>query len=98
MYAIRSYYAREWENNGLAAKGFYAYTSDAAKVSYPWTMIDKITPRPSEIVEQMLKNDGLEDISPIVTSKNTFIAPFVNAEECEYLVIEDLFPNGRPFV
>lgn len=22
--------------------------------------------------------------------------PFVNAEECEYLVIEDDFPNGRP--
>lgn len=24
------------------------------------------------------------------------MAPFVNAEECEYLVIEDAFPNGRP--
>ncbi|MDE7225097.1 MAG: mannitol dehydrogenase family protein, partial [Acetatifactor sp.] len=24
------------------------------------------------------------------------VAPFVNAEECEYLVIEDHFPNGRP--
>lgn len=24
------------------------------------------------------------------------MAPFVNAEECEYLVIEDTFPNGRP--
>ena len=31
-----------------------------------------------------------------VTSKNTYIAPFVNAEECEYLVIEDAFPNGKP--
>ena len=29
-------------------------------------------------------------------SKNTYVAPFVNAEECEYLVIEDWFPNGRP--
>ncbi|NLB19700.1 MAG: mannitol dehydrogenase family protein, partial [Clostridium sp.] len=34
--------------------------------------------------------------SPIVTSKNTYIAPYVNAEVPEYLVIEDLFPNGRP--
>lgn len=24
------------------------------------------------------------------------MAPFVNAEECQYLVIEDNFPNGRP--
>ena len=24
------------------------------------------------------------------------MAPFVNAEEAEYLVIEDAFPNGRP--
>ena len=27
---------------------------------------------------------------------STYIAPFVNAEECEYLVVEDRFPNGRP--
>ena len=32
----------------------------------------------------------------MVTGKNTWIAPFVNSEECEYLVIEDSFPNGRP--
>jgi fructuronate reductase len=32
----------------------------------------------------------------ITTTKNTYIAPFVNAEEPEYLVIENLFPNGRP--
>ena len=29
-------------------------------------------------------------------AKNTYVAPFVNAEETEYLVIEDKFPNGRP--
>lgn len=32
----------------------------------------------------------------IVTSKNTYTAPFVNAEISEYLVIEDKFTNGRP--
>jgi fructuronate reductase len=31
-----------------------------------------------------------------VTSKNTYVAPFVNAEETQYLVIENAFPNGRP--
>jgi fructuronate reductase len=35
-------------------------------------------------------------MAPIITSKNTFIAPFVNAEVSQYLVIEDQFPNGRP--
>ena len=43
----------------------------------------------------MLAADGIEDLEPVITSKNTYIAPFVNAEECEYLVIEDAFPNGR---
>ncbi len=40
--------------------------------------------------------DGIEDLEPFITGKNTYIAPFVNAEESEYLVIEDSFPNGRP--
>ena len=31
----------------------------------------------------------------IVTSRHTYVAPFVNAEECQYLVVEDHFPNGR---
>ena len=44
----------------------------------------------------MLKKDGIEGLEPVITSKNTYVAPFVNAEECEYLVIEDHFPNGRP--
>jgi len=30
------------------------------------------------------------------TAKNTFVAPFVNAEETQYLAIEHVFPNGRP--
>ena len=59
-------------------------------------MIDKITPRPDASVEKILKDDGVEGLEPVITSKNTYVAPFVNAEECEYLVIEDAFPNGRP--
>ena len=59
-------------------------------------MIDKITPRPDPSVAEMLKKDGYEDTDVVVTSKHTYIASFVNAEECEYLVIEDTFPNGRP--
>ena len=59
-------------------------------------MIDKITPRPDARVEKLLSADGMEGLDAVVTSKNTYIAPFVNAEECEYLVIQDAFPNGRP--
>jgi len=59
-------------------------------------MIDKITPRPHPMVEAELKKCGIEGMEPIVTSKKTFIAPFVNAEKPQYLVVEDRFPNGRP--
>ncbi len=59
-------------------------------------MIDKITPRPDASVEDILKKDGLEGLEPVVTSKGTYVAPFVNAEETQYLVIEDEFPAGRP--
>lgn len=81
---------------GWGDAGFIAYVSDPAKVSFPWTMIDKITPRPDASVEAMLRADGLQGLDPVVTSRGTHIAPFVNAEESEYLVIEDDFPNGRP--
>jgi fructuronate reductase len=66
------------------------------KISFPLTMIDKITPRPDPHIEEMLETFGLENIKAITTEKNSFIAPFVNAENSEYLVIEDNFPNGRP--
>ncbi|MCM1216301.1 MAG: mannitol dehydrogenase family protein [Lachnospiraceae bacterium] len=89
-------FADAWCEKGLAEQGFLAYVKDASKVSFPWTMIDKITPRPDAKVEAMLAQDGMEELDAVVTSKNTYIAPFVNAEECEYLVIEDAFPNGRP--
>jgi fructuronate reductase len=44
----------------------------------------------------MLKDLGVEDMESIKTTKGTYIAPFVNAEKPQYLVIEDRFPNGRP--
>ncbi len=89
-------FAEKWTENGLADKGFKAYVNTKEKVSFPWTMIDKITPRPDASVEEILKKDGIEGLEPVITSKNTYVAPFVNAEESEYLVIEDAFPNGRP--
>ncbi|MDO4337411.1 MAG: mannitol dehydrogenase family protein [Eubacteriales bacterium] len=96
LYAAISAFADKWTENNLADAGFKAYVNDKSKVSFPWSMIDKITPRPDASVEEILKKDGVEELEPVITSKRTYVAPFVNAEECEYLVIEDAFPNGRP--
>ncbi len=85
-----------WKKNGFVGDDFLAYVSDTARVSFPWSMIDKITPRPDARVSKMLEADGFKDTETIVTSFHTYTAPFVNAEETEYLVIEDNFPNGRP--
>ena len=88
--------ARAWHWDGFVDSGFLAYLEDETKVAFPWSMIDKITPRPHPMVEKALAADGIEGMAPVVTSKKTFIAPFVNAEKPQYLVVEDRFPNGRP--
>ena len=76
--------------------GFRAYLEDSRKVSFPWTMIDKITPSPDLSVGALLEADGLEGFAPVRNARGTVKAPYVNAEESEYLVLEDAFPNGRP--
>ena len=88
--------AAAWRDNGFVSDAFVDYVSDGSRVSFPWTMIDKITPRPHPAVRESLELDGFEEMEGVVTSKSTFIAPFVNAERPEYLVVEDRFPNGRP--
>lgn len=88
--------AQEWEKKGFVDAGFVAYISDESQVAFPWSMIDKITPRPADSVCEELAKAGVEDMAPVITSKRTYIAPFVNAEGPQYLVIEDKFPNGRP--
>ena len=39
-------------------------------------MIDKITPRPAESVQELLKKDDFEDTGITITEKNTYIASF----------------------
>lgn len=96
LYVAIAAFADGWGSNGLAEMGFADYIRDRSRVSFPWTMIDKITPRPDVSIEEILTKDGVAGQTPVITSGKTYIAPFVNAEECEYLVIEDAFPNGRP--
>ncbi len=83
-------------DKGFVEQGFMDYLTDEKTIAFPWSMIDKITPRPAPAVQQALEEAGIEDIAPVKTAKGTFIAPFVNAERPQYLVIEDTFPNGRP--
>jgi len=96
LFAAVEAFAKGWSEKGKTDAGFLNYVRDRQKISFPWTMIDKITPRPDEGVKTMLTVAGLEDIEGVITTKNTYVAPFVNAEETQYLVIEDAFPNGRP--
>ena len=95
LYAAVSAFASAWQDNGLIEDGFVSYVNDRTKTAFPWTMIDKITPRPDDTVKAMLEQDGISDLAACVTGKKTYVAPFVNAEECQYLVIEDAFPNGK---
>ncbi len=81
---------------GVADAGFSAYVSDPAKVSFPWTMIDKITPQPDPAIAEKLRELGLQGMEVHTTERGAKIAPFVNAEQPGYLVIEDDFPGGRP--
>lgn len=83
-----------WHERGIVDDGFVSYLAN--DVSFTWSMIDKITPRPAEQVMDMLKAEGFEGAEVVVTGKNTYVSGMVNAEECEYLAIEDRFPNGRP--
>ena len=88
--------AEAWQKKGFVGQDFLDYLQDEKKIAFPWSMIDKITPRPHQMVEESLAKDGIEGMAPIVTSRNTYIAAFVNAERPQYLVVEDKFPNGRP--
>ena len=96
LFAGISTIAKTWCEMGLVSQAFVDYLCDPKQVSFPWSMIDKITPRPDATVAETLKADDIDDLDVVVTAKRSFVAPFVNAEECEYLVVEDIFPNGRP--
>ena len=88
--------AEAWHARGHVSADFLAWLRDESRVSFPWTMIDKITPRPAPAVQKVLEEAGIEDMAPIKTPRGSFVAPFVNAEKPQYLVVEDRFPNGRP--
>ncbi len=85
-----------WVENGLVPAEFASYVGDESRVSFPWSMIDRISPNPSEEVSAQLKREGLEDVELIRSPFGPVFASFANTEAAHYLVIEDSFPNGRP--
>lgn len=88
--------AAGWLERGHIPQDFMAYLSDESRVSFPWTMIDRITPNPSPETAEQLADRGWEDLGLIDTGKGTVFAGFANTEPARYLVVEDSFPNGRP--
>lgn len=96
LYEAVRFFAEKWVEKGSVNSDFLGYLDDKDFVSFPWTMIDKITPRPSEKIKKLLQEDGIEGVEIFRTAKGSYVAPFVNAESTGYLVIEDTFPNGRP--
>ena len=88
--------ADEWIERDLAEKGFGDYLRDEGKITFPLTMIDRITPNPDAEVGRRLKALGIADAEPFRTRGGTAMAPYTNTEETWYWVVEDDFPAGRP--
>lgn len=89
-------YAEAWVKNGFLPEAFLAYVEDSDKISFPWSMIDKITPVADEAVGKLLLEKGYQDIHGEEMDGRVQPPSYANAEETEYLVIEDSFTNGRP--
>jgi fructuronate reductase len=85
--------AMMWYKNGKVPEEFIKYINNS--MAFPCTMIDKITPRPADSVMEMLRRDEIAQLTPYITKKNTFIAPYVNAEKPQYLIIEDNFKTNK---
>lgn len=83
-----------WFQKGKIDATEFSYLT--GHISFPRTMIDKITPFPSPKIAAVLREDGLEMVKPTVTQKGSKVSCFVNTESPQYLLMEDLFPNGHP--
>lgn len=64
-------YADRWLADGLVPQEFVDYVHDESLITFPWSMIDKITPRPHAKVKEMLAADGFADNDYIETSRHT---------------------------
>ena len=53
---------REWQKKGYVGQDFADYVNDENVISFPWSMIDKITPRPADSVAAALEQAGVEQM------------------------------------
>ena len=88
--------AKEWLAKGFVDQGFVDYISDEKTGFLPMVYDRQDHTKTCRFRMCRSGESRVEDIAPVITSKRTYIAPFVNAEGPQYLVIEDKFPNGRP--
>jgi fructuronate reductase len=51
--------AKAWKEKDFVPEEFVNWMADETTVSFPWTMIDKIIPRPSETIETQLRKPAL---------------------------------------
>ena len=65
--------ATEWNKNGFVSEDFLTYLQDESKVSFPWSMIDKITPRPAAVIRKH-KQPRIRNMNRLQQQKNTYIA------------------------
>lgn len=87
-------FIHEWRARNLITGEEVAYVRD--QISFPLTMIDKITPGPADKIAAALKADDLDECTPFTTAKGTRASIFVNTEAPQYLLMENDFPNGHP--
>ena len=83
-------------NNSDVLRAGIGDAVDYEGLSFPLTMIDKITPRPNEDIRAKLEAEGFSGLDIYVTEIGTYASLFANTEKRQYLVVEDNFPNGRP--
>lgn len=67
--------ARGWAERGLVESAFLDWLEDEGRVSFPWSMIDKITPHPSERVQEELGRLGVADMAIARTNTGTPYRP-----------------------
>lgn len=86
---------RGWVSAGALTDDVRAWVEDSSQVSFPITVIDKITPRPNTDLARELSDLGFVDMD-VRSVGGTPLAGFVNAEPTEYLIIEDVLVGDVP--
>lgn len=89
-------FAKAWAKNGIVEDGFVEYLEDETKVFFPLSMIDKITPAADDSIGKILEEKGYEPTESPEMNGRPLPPSYVNAEETEYLVIEESKATDYP--